>query len=198
MLYNTPGNDSTEEVCHFAEAKTGSTSRSSAGPRAFAARQPGGAIQEVWQTRLPLCRKQGAWPGLLPLRDSGNWKDSLLLRFRETKEANSSLPGKPPKAAGAHRREHAYQSINLSIGSCSSRESSTTDKDLHWADVSTVDLLAHLVDRFDRMRVMIVATYRPEEMRLAKHPFLEVGSDLKARGACREIQISLFRYGPGM
>jgi len=110
MLHNTPDNDSKEEVCHFAEAETGSTSRSSAGLRAFAARQPGGAIQEVWQTRLPLCRKQGAWSGLLPLRDSGNWKDSLLLRFRETKEANSSLPGKPPKAAGANRRDHAYQS----------------------------------------------------------------------------------------
>jgi len=110
MLFTIPDNGPTEEVCHIAEAKTGSTSRSSAGPRAFAARQPGGAIQEVWQTRLPLCRKQGAWPGLLPLRDSGNWKDSLLLRFRETKEANSSLFGKPPKAAGAHRRDHVYQS----------------------------------------------------------------------------------------
>ena len=62
-------------------------------------------------------------------------------------------------------------------------------EDLHWADVSTVDLLAHLADRFDRMRVMIVVTYRPEEMRLAKHPFLEVRSDLKARGACREITL---------
>ena len=36
---------------------------------------------------------------------------------------------------------------------------------------------------------MIVVTYRPEEMRLAKHPFLEVRSDLKARGACREIEL---------
>ncbi len=62
-------------------------------------------------------------------------------------------------------------------------------EDLHWADVSTVDLLAHLADRFDRMRVMIVVTYRPEELRLAKHPFLEVRSDLKARGACREITL---------
>ena len=62
-------------------------------------------------------------------------------------------------------------------------------EDLHWADVSTVDLLAHLPDRFDRIRVMIVVTYRPEELRLAKHPFLEVRSDLMARGACREITL---------
>ena len=68
-------------------------------------------------------------------------------------------------------------------------------EDLHWADVSTVDLLAHLADRFDRMRVMIVVTYRPEELRLAKHPFLEVKSDLQARGACREIALPFLSEG---
>ncbi len=62
-------------------------------------------------------------------------------------------------------------------------------EDLHWADVSTVDLLAHLADRFDRMRMLILATYRPEELRLAKHPFLQVRSDLQARGTCREIAL---------
>ena len=62
-------------------------------------------------------------------------------------------------------------------------------EDLQWADVSTVDLLAHLADRFDTMRVLIVATYRPEELRLAKHPFLDVRSDLQARGSCREVEL---------
>ncbi len=60
--------------------------------------------------------------------------------------------------------------------------------------VSTVDLLAHLADRFDRIRVMIVVTYRPEELRLAKHPFLKVRSDLMARGACREITLPFLSH----
>ena len=37
--------------------------------------------------------------------------------------------------------------------------------------------------------MLILATYRPEELRLAKHPFLQVRSDLQARGTCREIAL---------
>ena len=62
-------------------------------------------------------------------------------------------------------------------------------EDLHWADVSTVDLLAHLADRFDALHVLVLATYRPEELRIGKHAFLKVRSDLQARGACREVTL---------
>jgi predicted ATPase len=61
--------------------------------------------------------------------------------------------------------------------------------DLHWADVSTIDLLAYLASKFDSMRVLIIATYRPSDLLLAKHPFLQVKPDLQARGVCREIEL---------
>jgi predicted ATPase len=61
--------------------------------------------------------------------------------------------------------------------------------DLHWADVSTIDLLAYLASKFDSTRVLIIATYRPSDLLLAKHPFLQVKPDLQARGACREIEL---------
>ena len=61
--------------------------------------------------------------------------------------------------------------------------------DLHWADVSTIDLLAFLANKFDSMRVLIIATYRPSDLLLAKHPFLQVRPDLQARGVCREIEL---------
>ncbi|MBS1808707.1 MAG: protein kinase [Acidobacteria bacterium] len=62
--------------------------------------------------------------------------------------------------------------------------------DLHWADVSTIDLLSFLAGKFDAMRVLIVTTYRPSDMLLAKHPFLQIKPDLQARGYCRELQLA--------
>jgi len=59
--------------------------------------------------------------------------------------------------------------------------------DLHWADVSTIDLLSFLAGKFELMRVLIVVTYRPSEMLLAKHPFAQIKPDLQARGVCREL-----------
>ncbi|HEX4951419.1 MAG TPA: AAA family ATPase, partial [Blastocatellia bacterium] len=59
--------------------------------------------------------------------------------------------------------------------------------DLHWADVSTIDLLSFLAGKFDALRMLIVVTYRPSDMLLAKHPFLQIKPDLQARGSCREL-----------
>jgi serine/threonine protein kinase/tetratricopeptide (TPR) repeat protein len=61
--------------------------------------------------------------------------------------------------------------------------------DLHWSDVATVDLLAYLATRFDSMRILIVATLRPSDLLLAKHPFLQVKLDLQGRGVCQEIPL---------
>src|SRR2546427_4866615 len=62
--------------------------------------------------------------------------------------------------------------------------------DVHWADVSTIDLLTYVAGRFETLPVLIVATYRPSELLLAQHPFLHVKLDLQARGACREMPLA--------
>jgi tetratricopeptide (TPR) repeat protein len=62
-------------------------------------------------------------------------------------------------------------------------------EDLHWADVSTVDLLGYLASRFSDMRLLIVVTSRREELLSSKHPFLRIKQDLQARGLCREIAL---------
>src|SRR5215471_4000551 len=59
--------------------------------------------------------------------------------------------------------------------------------DLHWSDVSTVDLLNFLGGKLDSLKVLIVTTYRPSDMLLSKHPFLQIKPDLQARGLCREL-----------
>jgi len=59
--------------------------------------------------------------------------------------------------------------------------------DLHWADVSTIDLLSFLAGKFDALNVLIVMTYRPSDMLLSKHPFLQIKPDLQTHGVCREL-----------
>jgi hypothetical protein len=61
--------------------------------------------------------------------------------------------------------------------------------DLHWADVSTIDMLNYLAGRFDQMRLLVVATYRPADMTLAQHPFLAVRDELRAHGVLEEIAL---------
>ena len=54
--------------------------------------------------------------------------------------------------------------------------------DLQWADVSTVDAIGFLAGKLDALSVLLVVTYRPSDMLLAKHPFLQIKPDLQARG----------------
>lgn len=63
--------------------------------------------------------------------------------------------------------------------------------DMHWADVSTTDMLYYLAGRLGAMRVLIVLAYRPTELILERHPFLRVKLELQGRGILREIPLGL-------
>ena len=62
--------------------------------------------------------------------------------------------------------------------------------DLHWADLSTVDVLAYLAGKLDAIRVLIVVAYRTEELLLSRHPFAQLKLELQARGVCRDIALA--------
>jgi predicted ATPase len=61
--------------------------------------------------------------------------------------------------------------------------------DVHWADVSTVDLLAYLGIRCDHLPVLLLVTYRPAELLHSRHAFVRVKQELQGRGVCREIPV---------
>src|SRR4030095_2800201 len=61
--------------------------------------------------------------------------------------------------------------------------------DLHWADVSTIDVLSFLAGKFDTLDMLILVSYRPSDLLLTKHPFLQIKPDLQARGLCREVTL---------
>ena len=62
--------------------------------------------------------------------------------------------------------------------------------DLHWADVSTIDMLNYLAGRLDQMRLLVVATYRPADMTLGQHPFLAIRGNLAAHGSLLELPLT--------
>jgi DNA-binding winged helix-turn-helix (wHTH) protein len=62
-------------------------------------------------------------------------------------------------------------------------------EDLHWADYSTIDLLAAIARQPGALRLMVVATYRPGEAVLAEHPIEQLHHELSLRGLCRDLAL---------
>ena len=63
--------------------------------------------------------------------------------------------------------------------------------DVHWVDASTVDIVAYIANQMGTAQVLVVVTYRPSELALAKHPFGQLKLDLQSRGLCREATLDL-------
>jgi predicted ATPase len=61
--------------------------------------------------------------------------------------------------------------------------------DVHWADPSSVDLLAYLGSKCAGLPMLLVLTYRPSDLLRSKHPFGPVKLVLQGRGVCREIAL---------
>ena len=53
-------------------------------------------------------------------------------------------------------------------------------EDLHWSDASTLDVLSYLSRRADPCRLLVVATYRPTDAILRRHPLRDVEQELRA------------------
>ena len=60
-------------------------------------------------------------------------------------------------------------------------------EDLHSADYSTVDLLSALARRGGRAKLLVVATYRPEEAAEKAHPIHTLSRGLLLQKLCREV-----------
>ncbi len=61
-------------------------------------------------------------------------------------------------------------------------------EDLHWADEATIDLLSFLGRRLGRMPVLLLATYRDDELG-AEHPLRVVVGDLATQRATRRMRL---------
>jgi predicted ATPase len=63
-------------------------------------------------------------------------------------------------------------------------------EDLHWSDASSVDLLAHLGERHEAARLLVIGTYRPAEAVVREHVLMSAVRRLHVRRQCVELPLS--------
>ena len=62
-------------------------------------------------------------------------------------------------------------------------------EDLHWADPSSTDLLSHLSQRIGGQRLLIVGTFRPEDLEVRDHPLKSYKLEMQAHNLCDEVAL---------
>jgi hypothetical protein len=62
-------------------------------------------------------------------------------------------------------------------------------EDLHWSDLSTLDVISWIAHRREHARVLLLGTYRPAEVRGAGHPLDALRHELQVRGLCSELAL---------
>ncbi len=63
-------------------------------------------------------------------------------------------------------------------------------EDLHWSDPSTLDWIAYFARRPERARVLVIATYRHEEVSDARRSPQAISTDLVVKGRCTRIALA--------
>jgi predicted ATPase len=63
-------------------------------------------------------------------------------------------------------------------------------EDLHWADYSTLDLIAYLARRSGPARLLLLGTYRSAEVTVGQHPLGAVKQELLLHRQCQELALT--------
>ena len=64
-------------------------------------------------------------------------------------------------------------------------------EDLHWADPPTVTLIRYLGQIVRHMGLLVIGTYRPEELQTINRPLRDCTRELKAHEQCKEIALEM-------
>jgi tetratricopeptide (TPR) repeat protein len=67
-------------------------------------------------------------------------------------------------------------------------------EDIHWADPSSVDLLRHLCQRIGDQRLLVIGTFRPEDVERSGHPLKSYKMEMQSHNLCEEIALGLLSH----
>ena len=89
------------------------------------------------------------------------------------------------RAQGSTRSRMLREMLEALDAVCASAPVVLVLEDLHWADDSTLDLVAALLRRREPARLLLLGTYRPE----GEPPVVELAHDLAVRELCEELSV---------
>jgi len=72
---------------------------------------------------------------------------------------------------------------------CSETTLTVVFEDLHWADLSTLDLISALSRRRQAARLLMLASYRPAEVSVGQHPLKRLKQDLVTHKLCTDVSL---------
>src|SRR5437899_9656073 len=67
-------------------------------------------------------------------------------------------------------------------------------EDIHWADPSSIDLLRHLSQRVGAQRLLVIGTFRPEDVERSGHPLKSCKLEMQSHNLCEEIALDTMNY----
>jgi DNA-binding winged helix-turn-helix (wHTH) protein len=96
----------------------------------------------------------------------------------------------PPQLASGLMPERAVRLLGGAVEALASeRPLVLVLEDLHWSDPSTLDVLSYLAHRREPCRLLIVATYRPTELILRRHPLRGLEQELRTHHFSAQLPI---------
>jgi tRNA A-37 threonylcarbamoyl transferase component Bud32/tetratricopeptide (TPR) repeat protein len=102
--------------------------------------------------------------------------------------AITSSSGEPREAAPATSQERMKREFStLCLELSRSQPLIFFIDDVHWADISTIDILNYVAGRFSEVRLLVLGSYRPSDMALRGNPFLGIRNDLQSHGLFQEL-----------
>jgi DNA-binding winged helix-turn-helix (wHTH) protein/predicted ATPase len=94
------------------------------------------------------------------------------------------------EARGRATRDRMMRELTLAVETIASEAPILLKlEDIHWSDASTLDWLAHVARRPEPARLMVLATFRPNDAAAAKADLGGLVTELALHGQCKQIAL---------
>jgi DNA-binding winged helix-turn-helix (wHTH) protein len=99
--------------------------------------------------------------------------------------------GKPQSVAQAVTQQRMLREVTQALDSIAADSPLVLFlEDLHWSDVSTLELISALARRSEPARLLVIGTYRPAEILSGDHPLRTIKGELELHKFCEELRLA--------